>query len=127
VIFEDFVQNPQRVLNGICDFWGVRRITAQTFSGSQNKLLRYPWLYRARKWVSRHQQIKRMLADSQLFNAVYRRFLTQNSRGYLAERDRAQLRQLYEDDVAKLEALIGRSIFEWRDFHAAQAKSERPT
>ncbi len=115
VLFEEFVDNPQRKMTSIQHFFGLSPHRLETVESSKNKSLRFRWLYKLRNWVVRWEPLKRRLKHSPLFNWIYDRFLT-GEPPRLSAGERQRVGAHFHRDVHKLKTLLDRPLSPWTDF-----------
>jgi len=114
VFFEDLVTNTDDVIRQILDFFGLPSRQLSTVPSSKNRMLRHPFLYKARDTVVKMPQLKSFLKGSKLFNYFYDNYLSANAP--LSKEDRGWLQKYFSEDVERLKERIGRDIPQWSDF-----------
>lgn len=115
VPFEQFTRQEHAVLRDVCAFWDLRYQPMHASAMSQNRALRFPWLYRLRGLVAKSETLKQLLRKSAAAAWLYRAAAMQ-PREPLSPELRAQLARVFAEDVSALRAL-GVDTSLWGDFH----------
>ena len=116
VFFEEFVSNTQVVLKGILDFWGLKNIPLDAKGVSKNKKLKFNILFKVQKKIIKNEKLKRKLKQSRIFNYIYNKFLTEDTKEKIFKEQREYLKEIYNEDVGKLKKLLDNKINGWEDF-----------
>ncbi|MFQ5795734.1 MAG: sulfotransferase [Candidatus Bipolaricaulia bacterium] len=115
VVFEEFVTNTDEVIREILGFFGLPDRRLSTVSSSKNRMLRYPFLYGAKRAAVKRPRLKSFLKSSRLFNSIYDHYLSARPLG-LSKDDRGWLREYFSEDVNRLKQRLGGGIPKWSDF-----------
>ena len=116
VIFEEFIDDTQRITKEILRFFQLPPKTLKTRFKSRNATLRHPILYDLRNLLVRFPQLKQRITENPLFNLVYKHVLTSKSDTKLSEEARTWLSKQFEDDVRELKRIMKTRLSQWQDF-----------
>ncbi len=129
LVFDDFVANPLQSYRRVLDFIGVAYDGRTEFPPREgNKYARFKWLQR---WLKRppaqvasfvatleHQRRRKKLKQRSPIRRIRKWLLKKNQiyrpRPPLSDKMRAELLQTFEDDIARLERLLGRDFSHWK-------------
>jgi hypothetical protein len=111
-LFEDFVQDPSAVMAGIFRFLGVDPEVKVGLQGRKNETLvsRFPGLHRASEPARTF--LRTILPAVAVQRA--RDWYHVRPKAVISPEDRAQVLRLYEDEVHRLEKILGRDLSSWR-------------
>ncbi len=117
ICFEEFVNDKIKIVNEILEFWRLSSMNFdQHIAVSKNKLLKYSWLHKVRKVVNKNNNLKEYLKNNWVFNFVFDKFLTKNSKNILSFENRLRIRALLKNDVASLKKITQNNFSLWEDF-----------
>jgi len=114
VIFEEFIKDSQKIVQQIIDFLGVDAKAPETIDLPHNLLTR-PRNKLASSLLQNQtlRQIGRRTVGQNVGDVIVKKILGKKiSKPKMDEKDRAYLEELYEENVEKLEKLLGRT-FPW--------------
>ena len=115
-IFERFISNTPQSIQEILEFFNLPTRPLTTSISSRNSMLKYPFLYKVKRLVTKNQKIKNILKGNKLFSQLYTNYLTEKPKVSEIE-TREWLTNVYSDDVQYLKDLLGDGIEEWKEFN----------
>jgi hypothetical protein len=116
IFFEDFITDYQSAFKEIFTFWGLPEVELKAPEVSKNAVMNNQLLLKAQKMVIGNAKLKKALKSSKFFNNIYSRFLSGAGSQRLSADQRAYLRDIFKEDVAKLKDMLGREVECWGDF-----------
>ena len=114
VVFEEFIKDPQKIVQQVIDFLGVDAKAPETIDLPHNLLTR-PRNKLASSLLQNQtlRQIGRHTVGQSVGDIIVKKILGKKvSKPKMEQKDRAYLEKLYEENVINLEKLLGRT-FPW--------------
>lgn len=116
ILFENFISREEETLGQIFQFLGVRDVKLETKPISQNRRLRYRFLYYLRGKIAKRSYLKKILKKNLTINSLVSKYLTAKSSDKLTPDQRSQIKNLLTADVEKLKNELGLDLSLWSDF-----------
>jgi len=118
LIFEEWIKDPKNTVNEILKFLGLNYTVKDDFQGKTHNPQTVPRGAITKRIIS-NRFIRK--TGAKLFSDSTKEFLKRfivkkDSKSQMNEEDRERLVKLYQDDVRKLEKILGRE-FPWPDFY----------
>lgn len=127
VVFEDLVSDPERTLDGIYEFLGVKKILTETnMQSNPSIIVKYPMLPRMHAFVTTafgstiglilpsRLKYELMLLNRKLFFWISS-FISAGNRPAISTEDRRWVSSFYREDVGKLREMTGMEFGQWND------------
>ena len=122
IIFEEFIRNDQIVIKKIYEWIGVEPLATSPSPVSQNRMLRYSFLYPLQSKLIRFGNLKKFVKQNRCARELYMKLFTASS-DILTKEQREFLKEQFEDDVRRLWNIISHRSANlighrsaWRDF-----------
>ncbi len=112
IIFEDFVKNPQEVMDEICDFFQVKRIKIKPVGeASMNVSLRSPLFHKIKMIIVKRERLKNQLKKIRLLHKLFDFIFAKPT--HIPADHKRKLQDYYRDDVKKLSQLLKIDLELW--------------
>jgi len=113
ILFEDFVKEPQKYIDEVCDFFMIERIVINSIrKTSKNVAMRNPISYKIKKFFMRHEKLKNRFKKSRFLDHSFNFMFARSTR--LSGKYRKILEEYFREDIMNLGKLINQNLNIWK-------------
>jgi len=115
IIFEDFINDKDKFIKKLCEFFGFNNLILTNNPIDQNARKPFKVIYNATEFVSKYPKIKNSLYNNKMFVKVYKS-LIQSIRDEPTEREIEFLKNRYLKQVKSLSEIYPECLHYWDEF-----------
>jgi len=114
IIFEEFVKEPQKHMDEICEFFGIQKIQFnQVKETSKNITLKNPFFYKIKRFIIKREKLKNKLKHSGFLDRIFDFFLAKPTQ--IPDNYKRKLQEYYKEDTKCLSELLGVDLSAWME------------